>query len=176
MVETRLYHYDPETKRQSIEWRHSRSPRPKKFRVQKSGGKVLVSIFWDQDVILHIDYLQRAKLSKRSITHLCWCNWRTFWRKNAAGRSPTGSFPCMTMPRLTGYLQPTSNWPTSASNVFITHPIHRTWPRRTTTCSLDLKKKQLKGRHFSSDAEVIAAAETWLDGQPSDFYWVAGKS
>jgi len=36
-------------------------------------------------------------------------------------------------------------------------------------------KKQLKGRHFSSDAEVIAAAETWLDGQPSDFFfeWLA---
>ena len=32
-------------------------------------------------------------------------------------------------------------------------------------------KKQLKGRHFSSDAEVIAAAETWLDGQPSDFFF-----
>jgi histone-lysine N-methyltransferase SETMAR len=31
-------------------------------------------------------------------------------------------------------------------------------------------KKQLKGRHFSSDAEVIAAVETWLDGQPSDFF------
>jgi histone-lysine N-methyltransferase SETMAR len=30
-------------------------------------------------------------------------------------------------------------------------------------------KNQLKGRHFSSDAEVIAAAETWLDGQSSDF-------
>jgi len=30
-------------------------------------------------------------------------------------------------------------------------------------------KKQLKGRHFSSEAEVIAAAETWLDGQHSDF-------
>ena len=24
-------------------------------------------------------------------------------------------------------------------------------------------------RQFSSDAEVTAAAETWLDGQPSDF-------
>ena len=33
------------------------------------------------------------------------------------------------------------------------------------------KKKQLKGRHFSSDAEVIAAAETWLDGQPSEFFF-----
>jgi len=31
-------------------------------------------------------------------------------------------------------------------------------------------KKQLKGRYFSFDAEVIAAAETWLDGQQSDFF------
>jgi len=31
-------------------------------------------------------------------------------------------------------------------------------------------KKQLKGRHFSSDAEVIAVAETWLDGQRSEFF------
>jgi len=31
-------------------------------------------------------------------------------------------------------------------------------------------KKQLKGRHFLSDPEVIAAAETWLDGQPSEFF------
>jgi len=36
-------------------------------------------------------------------------------------------------------------------------------------------KKQLKGRHFSSDMEVIAAVETWLDGQPSEcfFDWLA---
>ena len=31
-------------------------------------------------------------------------------------------------------------------------------------------KKQLKVRHFSSNAELIAAAETWFDGQPSDFF------
>jgi len=30
-------------------------------------------------------------------------------------------------------------------------------------------KKKLKVRHFSSDAEVIATAETWLDGQYSEF-------
>jgi hypothetical protein len=36
-------------------------------------------------------------------------------------------------------------------------------------------KKQLKGRHFSSDAEVIVAAETWLEGQPSEFFLVACK-
>jgi len=41
MDETWLCHYDPETKQQSIEWRHSGSPRPKTFRVQKSTRKVL---------------------------------------------------------------------------------------------------------------------------------------
>ena len=35
-------------------------------------------------------------------------------------------------------------------------------------------KKQLNGRHFSSDAEVTAAAETWLDGQPSEFFFLSG--
>ena len=31
-------------------------------------------------------------------------------------------------------------------------------------------KKQLKSRNFSSDAEVIAAAETWSDGQLPEFF------
>ena len=34
----------------------------------------------------------------------------------------------------------------------------------------------MKDRDFSSDAEVIAAAETWLDGQTSEFFSVACKS
>jgi len=61
MDETWLYYYDPETKQQSMEWRHSGSPRPQKFRVQKSAGKVLTSIFWDQDGILLIDYLPKGQ-------------------------------------------------------------------------------------------------------------------
>ena len=35
-------------------------------------------------------------------------------------------------------------------------------------------KKQLKGQHFPSDAEVIAAAEALFDGQYSEFFeWLA---
>ena len=32
-------------------------------------------------------------------------------------------------------------------------------------------EKQLKGGRFSSDAEVIAAAETWFDRQYSEFFF-----
>ena len=56
-----LYHYDTETKQQSMEWRHSGSHCPKIFRMQKSAGKVLASIFWDQDGILLIDYLPKCQ-------------------------------------------------------------------------------------------------------------------
>ena len=61
MDETRLYHYDPETKQQSMECRHSSLPRPKKFRVQKSAGKILASIFWDQGGIIFTDYLPKGQ-------------------------------------------------------------------------------------------------------------------
>jgi len=59
--ETWLYHYDPETKHQSMQWRHSGLSRSKKFRVQKSAGKFLASIFWVQDAILLIDYLSKGQ-------------------------------------------------------------------------------------------------------------------
>jgi len=170
MGETWLYHYDPETKQRSLEWRHSSSPRPKNSECKNPLEKFSPRFFGIKTASSSLIIFQRAKLSTRSITHLCWCNWRTFWRKNAAGSSPRRSCSCTTMPRLTGHLQPRRNWPTWPPNVLITYPILRIWPRRTTTCSLDWKKKQLEGRHFSSDAEVIAAAETLLDGQPSDFF------
>ena len=84
-----------------------------------------------------------------------------------------GSCSCTTMPRLTWHLQPRRNWPTWASSFLITHPILRIWPCWTTTCSLDWKK-QLKVRHFSSDVEIIAAAETLLDGRYFEFFFLNG--
>jgi len=40
---------------------HPAPPRPKKFREQKCAGKVLASIFWDQNGILHINYLPKGQ-------------------------------------------------------------------------------------------------------------------
>ena len=117
---------------------------------------------------------QRAKLSTWSITDLCWCNWRTFWRKNATGRSPRGS----------------RSWHDNA-------PAHWALATQKKLAYVDIQclddppyspdlapsdyhlfpglKIHLKGRHFSSYTEVTAAPETWLVGQPSEFFfeWLA---
>jgi hypothetical protein len=52
MDETWIHVYDPETKGQSKEWRHSGTPRPKKFKTHMSSSKMLFSVFWDKDGIL----------------------------------------------------------------------------------------------------------------------------
>ena len=59
--ETWLYHYDPETKQQSMEWRHSGSPRPQKIPSAKIRWKSSRLVFWDQDVILLVAYLPKGQ-------------------------------------------------------------------------------------------------------------------
>ena len=139
MDETWLYHYKPETKQQSMEWRHSGSPCPKFSECKNPQKKFAPRFFGIKMASSSLIIFQRAKLSSRRITHLCWCNWRTFWRENAAGSLPRRSCSCTTVPRLTRHLQPRRNWSIWASNDLISHPILRIWPRRTTTCSLDWK-------------------------------------
>ena len=174
MDETWLYHYDLETTQHSMERRHSGSPRPKKFWVQKSAGKALASIFGIKTASSSLIIFQRAKLSMPSITHLCWCNWKTFWMKNATGRLPRGSCSC-TMPWLTSHLQPRKiglaelpmSWsPTlySGSGPIGLPPVP--WA----------KKKQLEGHHFSSmGRSLLSRRPGWMDNL-LNFFWVAWKS
>jgi histone-lysine N-methyltransferase SETMAR len=56
MIETWVYFFDPETKQQSMEWKHRGSTRPKKLRAQKLSGKVLASVFWDIRGVIMLDY------------------------------------------------------------------------------------------------------------------------
>ena len=55
-------------------------------------------------------------------------------------------------------------------------PSHRICRGADKSLARPAEKKQLKGRYFSSNMKVVAAAETWLDGQPSvgGFFWGGG--
>jgi len=118
---------------------------------------------------------QRAKLSTRSISHLSWCNWWTFWRQNAAGSSPWWFRSCTTIPRLTRHLQPRRNWLTWTSSVLITHHIIRIWPRRNTTYSLDWESNS-KVAIFRPTRRSLMPRRPGFKDNLLNFFWVTSKS
>ena len=45
--ESWIHHFDAKEKRLSMQYRHTSSPRPKKFKTMPSAGKILLTVFWD---------------------------------------------------------------------------------------------------------------------------------
>ena len=54
--ETWLHHWDPNTKKEPMQWNHPGSLPPKKFRTKPSASKVMATVFWDSKGIILIDY------------------------------------------------------------------------------------------------------------------------
>ena len=55
--ESRIFCYDPETKRQSSQWKHADSPRPKKARQSKSTHKLLMITFFDSNCMIYLHWV-----------------------------------------------------------------------------------------------------------------------
>ena len=136
MDETWLYQYDTETKQQSMEWRHSGSPRPKKFRVQKSAGKVLASMFWDQDGIL-IDYLPKGRTINAEYYSSLLVQMKDILKEKRCGKVTKGVVFLQDDALVHQALATQKKLVTWASSILNTHPILWIWSRWTTTCSLD---------------------------------------
>jgi len=173
MDETWLYHYNSETKQQSMEWRHSGLLGPKKFRVQKSAGKVLGSIFWDQDSLLLIDYLPKGQTINAEYYSSLLLQLKDILNEKRRGKF-TKAVLFLNDNAPTHRALATQKKLAYLGFHCLDHPPYSPDLAPSDCHLFPGLKKQLKGRHFSSDAEVIAAAETWLDGQHSDFSFLSG--
>ena len=67
--ETWVQNYEPENKAQSRQWVGSLSSKPKNFKTQPSGGKVMTTVFWDAKCVIMLDFLP-----KKSITGIYYAN------------------------------------------------------------------------------------------------------
>jgi len=127
MDETWLYHYDPETKRQSMEWRHSVSLHLTK----KIAGKDLTSRFWDQDDILLNDYIPKGQTINAEYCLSLLVQLKDILKEKRRGK----------LTKLVLFLHDNApaHWTLATQKKLfqITHPLLRKWPCWTTTCSLD---------------------------------------
>ena len=55
--ESWIYCYDPESKRQSFQWKHAGSPRPKKARQSKSTQKLMMIPFFDSKGMIYLHWV-----------------------------------------------------------------------------------------------------------------------
>ena len=56
------YHRDPESKMESMQWKHKISPTPKKFRVEKHDGKAMATVFWDEKGFLLLEFMPQKTI------------------------------------------------------------------------------------------------------------------
>jgi hypothetical protein len=54
--ETWVFHYTPESKAESMIWKHPHSPAKKKFKTVQSVGKLMAIVFWDIHGLLLVDF------------------------------------------------------------------------------------------------------------------------
>jgi len=60
--ESWIDNFDPEEKRLSMEYRHTSSPRPKKFRTIPSAGKILLTVFLYSQRVYMTEFLEAGKI------------------------------------------------------------------------------------------------------------------
>lgn len=167
--ETWIHFWDPETKQESMHWKHRDSPPPKKFRTQPSAGKVMATIFWDFKGVIHIDYMPH----NTTITGQYYAGLLGRLRESIKNKRRG---------KLTrGPLLLHDNAPVHMSHVAqgavrehgfqqLPHPPYSPDLAPSDFFLFRHLKKALRGRRFLDDEEVHTAAEQWFQDQPEMFY------
>jgi len=145
-------------------------PAPKKFRVQISAGEVLASIFFlGSRRHPPIDYLPKGQTINAEYYSSLLVQLKDILKEKRRGKVTKGvlflhdnapAHRALATQKKLAYLGFQRHHPPYSPD--LAPSVYHLFPGL---------KKQLKGRHFLSDAEVISAADTWLDGLLSDFFF-----
>ena len=167
--ETWVHYYEPENKAQSGQWVGPGSPRQKKFKTQSSAGKLMATVFWDAQGVIMLDFLAK----KSTITGAYYANLldqlSPAIREKCRGKlskgillqqDNAGVHTCkiaMDAVERNGYeLIPQQAYsPDLAPSDYFLFPN---------------LKKDICGRHFRSNQEVVAAVEEWVGDKDPGFF------
>lgn len=168
--ETWIHHYDPETKQQSMQWKHVSSPSPRKFKVQASAGKIMCTVFWDSEGILLIDYLPHTV----TITGMYYAG---LLHKLRAAIKEKRRGKLSKVPLLLHDNAPAHRSQVGQAALLecgfeeMHHPPYSPDLAPSDYHLFPNLKKHLRGQKFSTDNELKSATEEWLKVQPELFYF-----
>ena len=167
--ETWVYYYDPPSKFESMEWKHAGSPRTKKFKVSRTTKKVMATVFWDTDGVIHIDYLPRGTTMNGQYYADLLVRLRESIKEKRRGKIRRG------------VLLQQDNAPVHSSKVamqsvrdcgfeLLPHPPYSPDLAPTDFFLFSKLKKELRGQRYDDDDELMLAVEGFCKGHDSPFY------
>jgi hypothetical protein len=131
----RVHHYQPESKRASVQWKLPSSPSTKKFKVTLSAGKVILTVFCDSHGVLLAHFQKRVE----NVNSASYCEVLLKLRDSIRRKRP-----CRQNSRI-----PVG---TSYSTDFAAVDFHPFGPL----------KNHLRGRRFADDEKVKTEVRKWL--------------
>jgi histone-lysine N-methyltransferase SETMAR len=165
--ESWVHHFQPETKKASKEWRHSTSPKPKKFCTQASAGKVMLTLFWYHQGSLVEHYMPKGT----TVTSATYCDLlRT--RLKPAIRSKHHRLLSTGVLLQHDYARPHTAHVAIEDKHFecLPHPPYTLDLAPSDYHIFGPLKEAISGKTFRYDEEVQEAVHEWLCTQPKEFF------
>ena len=166
--ETWVHYYEPENKVQSRQWVGPGSPRPKKFKMQPSAGKVMAIVFWDSKGVIMLDFLPK----RSTITGVYYANLldqlRTAIHEKCQGKLSKGVL--LQQDNTRSQHKVAMDAVERNGYELIPHPAYSPDLAPSEFFLFPNLKKDIRGLHFWSDVEVVMAVEDWVNGKDPDFF------
>jgi len=165
-----IHHWDPESKLESMQWKHLDFLHLKKCRTQTSTSKGIVTIFWDSEGLLLIDCLPPEKtITGQYYAELtCKVHDANKWKRH--GKLSLGvwllqnntpvhkSLVAQQAVRYCGFVQ-------------LNHYTYSLDHAPSDYYLLRNLKYHLHGNQFANDESLKAIVEAWFDGQEREFFF-----
>jgi len=165
--ETWVHYHQLETKKSNKEWRHTSSPKLKKFRTHPSVGKVMLTLFWDEQGVILEHYMPRGN----TVTSAMYADLKNHLhpaiKSKQCGLLSTGVL-----------LQHDNARPYIACSTVATiqdlsfeRLPHMPYSPDLTSSDFHIfgpLKEAMGGKSFRSDKEMQQAVHEWLHSQPKD--------
>ena len=173
--ETWIHHYDPLSQLEAKVWKKPGEETPSRPRIQRSTRKIMMTIFWDNEGILLMDYLSHGDtISGQYYASLI------DRLRSAVLEKRRGKFS-------RGVLLLHDNAPVHKSNIAqaairrvgfteLNHPAYSPDIAPSDYYLFSNLKKFLRGKNFHSDDHAIMTVEDYLSGLKSEFFFQGIKS
>lgn len=168
--ETWLPFYLPETKEQSRQWCRRGDRPPLKAKTVPSAGKVMVTVFWDCQGVILVDYLPKGMtINSAYYSNLLDKDLRTALKNKRRGK--LSSVPLLQQDNARSHTAAlTTTTITRMGWTLLPHPPYSPDLAPSDYHLFSALKQPLRGHHFASLDDMKSAVNTWIRETPPSFF------